>query len=106
MKVRPLKSSLRYLSLNLSTLDGIAPDWLLVLFEIARQAKIQNLSSGDVVELRKPIWDAAGVKSLDRRKKVIALLEKHVASEVIQIERKQGRCPKAVVGDRMGPMFH
>ncbi|MEZ7813561.1 MAG: hypothetical protein QMB16_07765 [Paracoccaceae bacterium] len=33
--------------------------------------KIQGVVPGDMIEMRKPIWDAAGVIMTDRRKKVL-----------------------------------
>ena len=60
MSFRPTKSQQRYLSVDLNVCKEICPDWLLVFLELLRQQKIQGLSSGDKIEMRKPIWDAAG----------------------------------------------
>ena len=53
MSVRPIRSSQRYLSLNLNVCTEICPDWLLVFFELLRQQKIQGLAPGDMIEMRR-----------------------------------------------------
>lgn len=104
MKVRPMKSTTRYLSLNLDEFTGIAPDWLLVFLEITRQQKVRNLSPGDLIELRKPIWDVAGITSPNRRKKVVDHLENRIPNEIVQLVRQRGKVPIAMVGKNMAKL--
>ena len=105
MSFRPIKSQQRYLSVDLNALVEISPDWLLVFFELLRQQKIQGLSSGDKIEMRKPIWDAAGVATLDRRKKIMNRLEQILPRDIVRFERRRGKTPNAVIGAKMAK-FH
>ena len=101
MSVRPIRSSQRYLSLNLNVCTEICPDWLLVFFELLRQQKIQGLAPGDMIEMRKPIWDAAGVITTDRRKKVMDHLARSLPNDVVSFKRQRGSVPLAIVGPKM-----
>ena len=101
MSVRPIRSSQRYLSLNLNVCTEICPDWLLVFFELLRQQKIQGLAPGDMIEMRKPIWDAAGVITLDRRKKVVNHFERVFPDDIVRFRRQRGSVPLAIVGPKM-----
>ena len=101
MSVRPIRSSQRYLSLNLNISTEICPDWLLVFFELLRQQKIQGLAPGDMIEMRKPIWDAAGVITTDRRKKVMDHLARSLPNYVVSFKRQRGSVPLAIVGPKM-----
>ena len=101
MSVRPIRSSQRYLSLNLNVCTEICPDWLLVFFELLRQHKIQGLAPGDMIEMRKPIWDAAGVITTDRRKKVMDHLERVFPDDIVRFRRQRGTVPLAIVGPKM-----
>ena len=101
MSVRPIRSSQRYLSLNLNVCTEICPDWLLVFFELLRQHKIQGLAPGDMIEMRKPIWDAAGVITTDRRKKVMDHLERVFPDDIVRFRRQRGSVPLAIVGPKM-----
>ena len=101
MSFRPIRSSQRYLSVDLNACTAVCPDWLLVFFELLRQQKIQSLAPGNVIEIRRPIWDAAGVKTLDRRKKVMDHLERALPNDVVSFERHKGRAPNAIVGIKM-----
>ena len=105
MSVRPIRSSQRYLSLNLNISTEICPDWLLVFFELLRQQKIQGLVPGDTIGMRKPIWDSAGITTLDRRKKVMNHLERIVPLDVIEFRRRKGVIPLAIIGPKMAE-FH
>jgi len=105
MSVRPIRSSQRYLSLNLNVCTEICPDWLLVFFELLRQHKIQGLAPGDMIEMRKPIWDAAGVITTDRRKKVMNHLARIIPRDVIEFKRLRGVIPLAIIGPKMAD-FH
>jgi len=105
MSFRPIKSQQRYLSVDLNALVEIGPDWLLVFLELLRQQKIQGLSSGDKIEMRKPIWDAAGVATLDRRKKIMNRLEQILPRDIVRFERRRGKTPNAVIGAKMAK-FH
>ena len=101
MSVRPIRSSQRYLSLNLNISTEICPDWLLVFFELLRQQKIQGLAPGDMIEMRKPIWDAAGVITTDRRKKVVNHFERVFPDDIVRFRRQRGSVPLAIVGPKM-----
>ena len=101
MSVRPIRSSQRYLSLNLNVCTEICPDWLLVFFELLRQQKIQGFAPGDMIEMRKPIWDAAGVITTDRRKKVMDHLERVFPDDIVRFRRQRGTVPLAIVGPKM-----
>ena len=101
MSVRPIRSSQRYLSLNLNISTEICPDWLLVFFELLRQQKIQGLVPGDIIEIRTPIWDAAGVITTDRRKKVMDHLERVFPDDIVRFRRQRGSVPLAIVGPKM-----
>ena len=101
MSVRPIRSSQRYLSLDLNICTEICPDWLLVFFELLRQQKIQGLAPGDMIEMRKPIWDAAGVITTDRRKKVMDHLERVFPDDIVRFRRQRGTVPLAIVGPKM-----
>jgi hypothetical protein len=101
MSVRPIRSSQRYLSLNLNVCTEICPDWLLVFFELLRQQKIQGLVPGDIIEIRTPIWDAAGVITTDRRKKVMDHLERVFPDDIVRFRRQRGSVPLAIVGPKM-----
>ena len=101
MSVRPIRSSQRYLSLNLNVCTEICPDWLLVFFELLRQQKIQGLAPGDMIEIRTPIWDAAGVITTDRRKKVMDHLERVFPDDIVRFRRQRGSVPLAIVGPKM-----
>ena len=101
MSVRPIRSSQRYLSLNLNVCTEICPDWLLVFFELLRQQKIQGFAPGDMIEMRKPIWDAAGVITTDRRKKVMDHLERVFPDDIVRFRRQRGSVPLAIVGPKM-----
>ena len=101
MSVRPIRSSQRYLSLNLNVCTEICPDWLLVFFELLRQQKIQGLAPGDMIEMRKPIWDAAGVITTDRRKKVMDHLERVFPDDIVRFRRQRGSVPLAIIGPKM-----
>ena len=101
MSVRPIRSSQRYLSLNLNVCTEICPDWLLVFFELLRQQKIQGLAPGDMIEMRTPIWDAAGVITTDRRKKVMDHLERVFPDDIVRFRRQRGSVPLAIVGPKM-----
>ena len=101
MSVRPIRSSQRYLSLNLNISTEICPDWLLVFFELLRQQKIQGLAPGDMIEMRTPIWDAAGVITTDRRKKVMDHLERVFPDDIVRFRRQRGSVPLAIVGPKM-----
>ena len=101
MSVRPIRSSQRYLSLDLNICTEICPDWLLVFFELLRQQKIQGLAPGDMIEMRKPIWDAAGVITTDRRKKVLNHLERVFPDDIVRFRRQRGSVPLAIVGPKM-----
>ena len=101
MSVRPIRSSQRYLSLNLNVCTEICPDWLLVFFELLRQQKIQGLAPGDMIEMRKPIWDAAGVITTDRRKKVMDHFERVFPDDIVRFRRQRGSVPLAIVGPKM-----
>ena len=101
MSVRPIRSSQRYLSLNLNVCTEICPDWLLVFFELLRQQKIQSLAPGDMIEMRTPIWDAAGVITTDRRKKVMDHLERVFPDDIVRFRRQRGSVPLAIVGPKM-----
>jgi hypothetical protein len=101
MSVRPIRSSQRYLSLDLNICTEICPDWLLVFFELLRQQKIQGLAPGDMIEMRKPIWDAAGVITTDRRKKVVNHFERVFPDDIVRFRRQRGSVPLAIVGPKM-----
>ena len=101
MSVRPIRSSQRYLSLDLNICTEICPDWLLVFFELLRQQKIQSLAPGDMIEMRTPIWDAAGVITTDRRKKVMDHLERVFPDDIVRFRRQRGSVPLAIVGPKM-----
>ena len=105
MSVRPIRSSQRYLSLNLNVSTKICPDWLLVFFELLRQQKILALVAGDMIEMRKPIWDAAGVITTDRRKKVMDHLTRSLPNDVVSFKRQRGKAPNAIIGTKMAA-FH
>lgn len=105
MAFRPIKSPQRYLSLDLKACTEICPDWLLVFFELLRQQKIQGLVQGDAIGLRKPIWDSAGISSLERRKKVLNHLERRIPPDVIEFKRRKGVIPLAIIGPKMAE-FH
>ena len=101
MSFRPIRSSQRYLSLNLKVSTEICPDWLLVFFELLRQQKILALVAGDMIEMRKPIWDAAGVITSDRRKKVLNHFERVFSDDIVRVRRQRGCVPLAIVGPKM-----
>ena len=101
MSFRPIRSSQRYLSLDLNVSTEICPDWLLVFFELLRQQKIQSLAPGDMIEMRTPIWDAAGVITTDRRKKVMDHLERVFPDDIVRFRRQRGSVPLAIVGPKM-----
>ena len=101
MSFRPIRSSQRYLSLDLNVSTEICPDWLLVFFELLRQQKIQSLAPGDMIEMRTPIWDAAGVITTDRRKKVMDHLERVFPDDIVRFRRQRGTVPLAIVGPKM-----
>ena len=101
MSFRPIRSSQRYLSLNLNVSTEICPDWLLVFFELLRQQKIQTLVAGDMIEMRKPLWDAAGVITSDRRKKVLNHFERVFSDDIVRVRRQRGCVPLAIVGPKM-----
>ena len=101
MSFRPIRSSQRYLSLDLNVSTEICPDWLLVFFELLRQQKILALVAGDMIEMRKPIWDAAGVITTDRRKKVLNHLERVFPDDIVRFRRQRGSVPVAIVGPKM-----
>ena len=101
MSFRPIRSSQRYLSLNLNVSTEICPDWLLVFFELLRQQNIQTLVAGDMIEMRKPIWDAAGVITSDRRKKVLNHFERVFSDDIVRVRRQRGCVPLAIVGPKM-----
>ena len=101
MSFRPFKSSQRYLSLDLETCTQVCPDWLLVFFEVLRQQKVQGLKAGDILEMRKPIWDAAGVVTPDRRKKVMNHLERNIPNDVLEFKRRRGVVPLAIIGPKI-----
>ena len=101
MSFRPIRSSQRYLSLNLKVSTEICPDWLLVFFELLRQQKILTLVAGDMIEMRKPIWDAAGVITSDRRKKVLNHFERVFSDDIVRVRRQRGCVPLAIVGPKM-----
>ena len=101
MSVRPIRSSQRYLSLNLNVSTKICPDWLLVFFELLRQQKILALVAGDMIEMRKPIWDVAGVITTDRRKKVLNHFERVFPDDIVRFRRQRGSVPLAIVGPKM-----
>ena len=101
MSVRPIRSSQRYLSLDLNICTEICPDWLLVFFELLRQQKILTLAAGDMIEMRKPIWDAAGVITTDRRKKVLNHFERVFSDDIVRVRRQRGCVPLAIVGPKM-----
>ena len=105
MSFRPIRSSQRYLSLDLNVSTEICPDWLLVFFELLRQQKIQSLAPGDMIEMRTPIWDAAGVITTDRRKKVMDHLERVFPDDIVRFRRQRGTVPLAIVGPKMAA-FH
>ena len=105
VSVQAFKSPQRYLSVDLKACTEICPDWVLVFFELLRQQKIQGLVPGDTIGLRKPIWDSAGITSLDRRKKVMNHLERIIPRDVIEFERRKGVIPLAVIGPKMAE-FH
>ena len=105
MSVRPIKSPQRYLSLDLTSCMGVCPDWLLVFFELLRQQKIQSLTAGDMIDMRKPVWDAAGVITSDRRKKVLNHLERVFLADVVSFKRRRGSVPIAILGAQMAE-FH
>ena len=105
MPFRPIKSPKRYLSLDLESCKGICPDWLMVFFEILRQQKVQGLKAGDILEMRKPIWDAAGVVTPDRRKKVMNILEERLPENVCEFKRSRGVVPLIVIGPKIAH-FH
>ena len=105
MAFRPIKSPQRYLSLDLKACTEICPDWLLVFFELLRQQKIQGLAPGDMIEMRKPIWDAAGVITTDRRKKVMDHLTRSLPNDVVSFKRQRGKAPNAIIGTKMAA-FH
>ena len=105
MAFRPIKSPQRYLSLDLKACTEICPDWLLVFFELLRQQKIHGLATGDMIEMRKPIWDAAGVITTDRRKKVMDHLARSLPNDVVSFKRQRGKAPNAIVGTKM-TAFH
>ena len=105
MSVRPIRSSQRYLSLDLNICTEICPDWLLVFFELLRQQKIQGLVQGDTIGMRKPIWDSAGITTLDRRKKVMNHLARSLPNDVVSFKRQRGKAPNAIVGTKMAA-FH
>ena len=105
MSYWPIKSPQRYLSLDLKACEEICPDWLLVFFELVRQHKIQSLNQGDMIGLRQPIWDAAGVVTPDRRKKVINRLERTLPKDVIEFRRRRGVVPLAGIGPKLAS-FH
>jgi hypothetical protein len=104
MSFRPIKSFQRYLSLDLNVCTEICPDWLLVFFEFLRQ-QIQGLAPGDAIEIRKPVWDAAGVITLDRRKKVMDHLARSLPNDVVSFKRQRGKAPNTIVGTKMAA-FH
>jgi len=87
--------------LNLKVSTEICPDWLLVFFELLRQQKIQGLAPGDMIEMRTPIWDAAGVITTDRRKKVMDHLERVFPDDIVRFRRQRGSVPLAIVGPKM-----
>jgi hypothetical protein len=101
MSVRPIRSSPRYLSLDLNICTEICPDWLLVFFELLRQQKILTLVAGDMIEMRKPLWDAAGVITSDRRKKVLNHFERVFSDDIVRVRRQRGCVPLAIVGPKM-----
>mgnify|MGYP001161475738 CR=1 FL=1 len=101
MSFRPIKSQQRYLSVDLNALVEISPDWLLVFFELLRQQKIQGLCPGDMIEMRKPIWDAAGVATLDRRKKIMNHLERIITKEIFEFRRRRDIVPLAIIGPKI-----
>ena len=101
MSFRPIRSSQRYLSLDLNVCTEVCPDWLLVFFELLRQQKIQGLVPGDIIEMRKPIWDVAGVITTDRRKKVLNHFERVFPDDVVRFRRQRGSVPFAIVGPKM-----
>ena len=105
MSFRPFKTSQRYLSLDLETCTQVCPDWLLVFFEILRQQKVQGLKAGDILEMRKPIWEAAGISSADRRKKVMNILEERIPQNVCEFKRRRGVVPLIVIGPKIAH-FH
>ena len=101
MSFRPIKSQQRYLSVDLNALVEVSPDWLLVFFELLRQQKTRKLCPGEMIEMRKPIWDAAGVATLDRRKKIMNHLERVFPNDIIGFDRRRGKVPRAIVGTKM-----
>lgn len=104
--VRPFVSKQRYLSINLEKCCQIAPDWLMVFFEIVRQVRVQELKVGDELGISSPIWKSAGVMTLDRRKKILSHLEAKVPPEVFHIKRQQGRLPVVVIGAELNRFLH
>jgi len=72
-----------------------------VFFELLRQQKILALVAGDMIEMRKPIWDAAGVITSDRRKKVLNHLERVFSNDIVRFRRQRGTVPLAIVGPKM-----
>jgi len=82
----------------LGALKGVAPDWLLVFFELLRIQKTRSLEAGSIIELRRPIWESAGVETLDRRKKVLTHLGNRMDPDILQIVRKRGAVPVVILG--------
>ena len=58
-----------------------------------------------MIGLRKPICDAAGIVTPDRRKKVINHLERTLPKDVIEFRRRKGVVPLAVIGPKLAS-FH
>lgn len=94
----------RYLVLNLDKLNGTAPDWLLLVLELARQQKMRGLNPGERIELRNPIWLAAYVVTKDRRKKVLAHIIEKFGPEFVAIERHPGRVSVAIIGPKLSTL--
>ena len=67
--------------------------------------KYKALPPGDMIEMRKPIWDAAGVITLDRRKKVMNHFERVFPDDIVRFRRQRGSVPLAIVGPKMAA-FH
>ena len=57
--------------------------------------------TGDMIEMRKPIWDAAGVITSDRRKKVLNHFERVFSDDIVRFRRQKGIVPIAILGPKM-----
>lgn len=88
----------QFLTVERGLAVGVLPDWVVLLLLVTTMFRMGRVTADGSVELRRPLWEEAGIITPDRRKKVLDHLASRLPNDVLVLRRGRGRCASVTKG--------